>query len=142
MFQRRVERRHYRDTSLMAEQLRPFRFRPRLAAVSLTLAASQRRGAGLIGSCAPRFRNGSAPIPVEHAYPNGVRGPRYASPTQEGGPRASRVGLHLTKDVVQAVEKLHPVLHGCLVERREWAPGDQTSAINTAVLSAVPSPAE
>jgi hypothetical protein len=76
---------------------------------------------GLRGFRAPSLRNGSAPILIKYAHPNSVRRPRYASPTQERGPGASGVSLHFTKDVVQAVEKLHPVFHCRLVERRKWA---------------------
>jgi len=50
-------------------------------------------------------------MPVEHAHPSGVKRPRYAGPAQERGPGAPGVGLHFTKDVVQAVEKLHLLLH-------------------------------
>ncbi len=57
-------------------------------------------------------RNGSAPVVVEHAHPDAVRGagPVYAAPEQHGS-GTSVVGSHFTNDVVHAVEKLHPVLH-------------------------------
>ena len=47
--------------------------------------------------------------------------------------------MHFTKDIVQAVEKLHPVLHRCLVERIKWAvPLGKAWLINHCSLELVP----
>src|SRR5271165_3336769 len=66
-----------------------------------------------------------------------LRGP--ASTTQERGPGASGVRFDLMNDVVQAVEKLHPVFHCCLVERRKWAtPLGKAVAVGTAIAGRPP----
>ena len=61
--------------------------------------------------------NGSAPVAVEHAHPDAVRraGSVYAAPEQHGS-GAPVIRPHFMNDVVGAVEKLHSVLHGRLIE--------------------------
>jgi len=49
----------------------------------------------------------NVPRRVDHAHLGNVRWPRH----QEREAGASGVGLHFTNDVVQPVEKLHPILH-------------------------------
>ena len=62
-------------------------------------------------------RSGIVPIPVEHVHPGGMRRASHVYPTlEQRGLGASSVGLHFTNDVVQAVKKLHPVLHHRLVK--------------------------
>jgi hypothetical protein len=73
-------------------------------------------------------------LAVEHPYLNGVGRPHYTRSAQERGADASGVGRPLLKDVAQIVEKLHPVLHGCLVEQES-----ERRFFNTAALDAVPS---
>ncbi len=78
------------------------------------------RSREFLGYSATGVREGASPFSVEHTNPDRMGRPRSACPAQERRSCASGVRLNLAEDIVQPVEKLHPIRHGYLLVEPCW----------------------